>query len=65
MAQRAFMADGGVRLGEWTIIPTSNGSQVTNMHTVSGTQKLFRVDTGLRMGDWRMTLDGNGDMLLS
>lgn len=66
MAQRAFMADGGVRLGEWTIIPTSNGSlQVSNMHTVTGTQKLFRVDTGLRMGDWRMTLDGNGDMLLS
>ena len=32
MAQRAFMADGGVRLGEWTIIPTSNGSlQVSNM----------------------------------
>lgn len=66
MAQRAFMADAGIKLHDWTIVQDNDGHlQVSNMHTVSGTQKLFRVDTGLRMGDWRMTVDSNGDMLLS
>lgn len=66
MAQRAFMADAGIKLHDWTIVQDNDGHlQVSNTHTVSGTQKLFRVDTGLRMGDWRMTVDGNGDMLLS
>jgi hypothetical protein len=66
MAQKAFMADAGVRLGEWSIVELGNGDlQVSNMHTISGSQKMFRVDKGLRMGDWRMTVDGNGDMNLS
>lgn len=66
MAQRAFMADAGIKLHDWTIVQDNDGNlQVSNTHTVSGTQKLFRVDTGLRMGDWRMTVDSNGDMLLS
>lgn len=66
MAQKAFMADAGIRLGEWSIVELGNGDmQVSNMHTISGSQKAFRVDKGLRIGDWRMTVDGNGDMVLS
>lgn len=66
MAQKAFMADAGVRLNDWSIVELPNGDlQVSNMHTISGSQKMFRVDKGLRIGDWRMTIDGNGDMLLS
>jgi hypothetical protein len=66
MAQKAFMADAGVRLNDWTIVELANGDlQVSNMHTISGSQRMFRVDKGLRIGDWRMTIDGNGDMLLS
>ena len=66
MAQKAFMADAGVRLGEWSIVELANGDlQVSNMHTISGSQRMFRVDKGLRIGDWRMTVDGNGDMNLS
>jgi hypothetical protein len=60
------MADAGVRLNDWTIVELANGDlQVSNMHTISGSQRMFRVDKGLRIGDWRMTIDGNGDMLLS
>ena len=66
MAQKAFMADAGVRLGEWSIVELANGDlQVSNMHTISGSQKMFRVDKGLRIGDWRMTVNNDGDMLLS
>ena len=66
MAQKAFMADAGIRLGEWSIVELANGDlQVSNVYTVSGSQKLFRVDKGLRIGDWRMTVDNNGDMNLS
>lgn len=66
MAQKAFMADAGIRLGEWSIVELANGDlQVSNVYTVSGSQKLFRVDKGLRIGDWRMTIDENGDMNLS
>ena len=37
MAQKAFMADAGVRLGEWSIVELANGDlQVSNMHTISG-----------------------------
>ena len=66
MAQKAFMADAGIRLGEWSIVELGNGDlQVSNMHTISGSQKMFRVDKGLRIGDWRMTVNNDGDMLLS
>lgn len=66
MAQKAFMADAGIRLGEWSIVELANGDlQVSNVYTLSGSQKLFRVDKGLRIGDWRMTVDDNGDMNLS
>ena len=47
MAQKAFMADAGIRLGEWSIVELANGDlQVSNMHTISGSQKMFRVDKG-------------------
>jgi hypothetical protein len=66
MAQKAFMADAGIRLGDWSIVELGNGDmQVSNTHVISGSQKAFRVDKGLRIGDWRMTVNNDGDMLLS
>ena len=60
MAQKPFITDMGVRLGEWLITQNSDGDlSVGPVSVTNNSQRAFRVDQGFKMGDWKFYEDGD------
>ena len=54
MAQKPFITDMGVRLGEWLITQNGDGHlAVGPVDVTTNSQRAFRVDQGFKMGDWK------------
>ena len=60
MAQKPFITDLGVRLGEWLVTQNTDGHlAVGPVNVTSDSQRAFRVDQGFKMGDWKFYENGD------
>lgn len=60
MAQRPFISDMGIRLGEWLLTQNSDGDITAGPVGVdlTNSQRAFRADHGVKIGNWELYIDG-------
>jgi len=61
MAQKPFISDMGIRLGDWLLTQNSDGDLTAGHVAVdaNNAQRAFRADHGIKIGNWEMYADGD------
>ena len=61
MAQKPFISDMGIRLGDWLLTQNSDGDLTAGHVAVdpNNAQRAFRADYGVKIGNWEMYADGD------
>ena len=61
MAQKPFISDMGIRLGDWLLAQNPDGDLAAGHVAVdaNNAQRAFRADHGVKIGNWEMYADGD------